>query len=255
MAQRLVRFYTMAPRGVYHPYLLVNAGEGWSSPWKYKSLFRRKFKHAILDAGVELFLRNPNVSDYPSLFLERYKRLAVQLTSAMKGRLWVAVPDFPDDYHPGQAGDNIGKTLSKIREFVPLPNVEWMPVLQSRYLDRLSFYESCARTREVVGDYPRLGIGTVCKTHNQEFILECCRIARKFFPSSRLHAFGPSLSVVPKIAPFIDSWDSSAWTFPRARGRTSANTSEYPEFFAAYLERIRRLLGDGVDLTGDGDEA
>jgi hypothetical protein len=62
----MLRFYTFPPSGVQYPYLLVN-------PRNYRVLFERRFKHAILDCGVELFKHNPSLKDYPRGFLERWK--------------------------------------------------------------------------------------------------------------------------------------------------------------------------------------
>jgi len=62
----MVRFYTLPPDGIQWNYLLVNSNN-------YKILFKLKWRHAILDCGVERFLRNPNLKDYPKTFLEYWK--------------------------------------------------------------------------------------------------------------------------------------------------------------------------------------
>jgi hypothetical protein len=231
-----LRFYTFPPSGVQYPYLLVN-------PRNYRVLFERRFKHAILDCGVELFKHNPNLRDYPRGFLERWKWTARQLTEVFGDRLWVTIPDYPDDYNPGQFGDNVEKTLRNIEEFIAVDGVNWLPVIQSRCLDRFSFLESCTRVRELIGSYPRVAVGTVCKTNRLGFIRYCCRVARRCFPKAHIHAFGLTLRALPAVAGVLNSFDSLSYSFPRGRGRSSCRSlAERRMFFQAYLERVSQIL-------------
>ena len=197
----MIRFYTLPPRSIEYPFLLVNI-RNW------KELRKRRFKHAILDSGVEIFKSNPNLKDYPKSVLWRYSQKAEIVSRLYPGKVWVTIPDYPDDLNPGQFGDNIEKTLRNIEEFISIDGVEWLPVIQSRYLDIFSFYESCQKLRDLIGDYPRIAIGTVCKTRKLSFIEKCCSIARKFFPNSWIHAFGLTLRALPKVKDYIDSFDS-----------------------------------------------
>jgi hypothetical protein len=198
----MVRFYTLPPEGISWNYLLVNSNN-------YKILFKLKWKHAILDCGVERFLKNPNMKDYPKSFLEYWKYKAKELTEIFGEKLWITIPDYPDDYHPGQFGDNVSKTIENIKDFIKIEGVNWLVSIQSRYLDRFSFIESCQKVKEIVGeDYPRIAIGTVCKTKNLSFIEYCCKVTRKFFPKSQIHAFGLTLKTLPRVAKVISSWDS-----------------------------------------------
>jgi len=231
-----MRFYTLPPRGIDWPFLLVNSRN-------YRELFRRRFEHAIVDCGVEGFFNRQRAKCYPRWFLDWWKHLARYLTRVFSDRLWVTIPDVPSDYHPSDwaDGSNIELTLRNVEEFITIDGVNWIVVVQSRYDDLLSYYSSLARTRELVGDHPRVAIGTVCKTRNLEFIVEACRATRAHFPKSHVHAFGLTLSALPMVARHIDSWDSLAYTFPRRRGRPSARTmSERIEYFRRYLDRVRR---------------
>jgi hypothetical protein len=251
-----MRFYTMPPAGIEYPYLLVN-------PRNYRELFRHRFRHAILDCGVEAFKHDPSLRDYPKSFLASWRGRARQLSEIFGERLWIVIPDYMDDYHPGQFGDNVEKTLRNIENFIAADGVNWLPVIQSRYLNRFSFMEACQRTREVIGDYPRVAVGTVCKTNNLGFIEYCCRVARRFFPGSWIHAFGLTLKALPRVVGSIMSWDSlvpecgrtkwrywlldsfdsSAYTFPRQPHRSSCGSlTERQKFFYAYLERLRRIV-------------
>jgi hypothetical protein len=244
----MLRFYTFPPSGVQYPYLLVN-------PRNYRVLFERRFKHAILDCGVELFKHNPSLKDYPRGFLERWKWIARQLTEVFGDRLWVTIPDYPDDYNPGQFGDNVEKTLRNIEEFIAVDGVNWLPVIQSRCLDRLSFLESCTRVRELIGSYPRVAVGTVCKTNSLSFIEYCCKMVKRHFPNSHIHAFGLTLKALPKVARSITSWDSLVpecgrrkwrhWLLDKPYAQLYGNLDERRKFFYTYLEHIKTL---GIQL-------
>jgi len=228
-----MRFYTLPDEN--YPYLLVNRKN-------YRILFKRKFEHVIIDSGVMDFVHK-NVKEYPKGFLKTWKRKASQLTMIWRDRLWCVIPDYPDDYNPGQFGDNVSKTLRNIEDFISFDSVNWLPVIQSRYLNRLSFLESCQRTKEIIGDYPRVAIGTVCKCNQISFVEYCAKVTRKFFPNSWIHAFGLTLRALPKVIGLIDSFDSMAWTFPRTKGGHSCkNSKERREYFHVYLSRLKEIL-------------
>jgi len=233
-----MRFYTLPPRGVEWPYLLVN-------PRNYKELFKRKFEHAILDSGVLIFL-DPKIKDYPKWFIKKYPQKAKGLTEVFGDRLWVTIPDLPDDHNPGQFGDNVSKTLERIEHFVTIDGVNWLPVIQSRYLNRFSFLEACQRTYDLIGDYPRVAIGTVCKCRRLDFIEYCSIIARRFFPNSWIHAFGLTLRALPRIIGIIDSFDSLAYSFRLRNGYGNLRAKTHHErvrYFYAYIRRIEEILG------------
>jgi hypothetical protein len=226
-----LRFYTLPPRQIQHPYLLVN-------PKNCRELRVRDWEHAIVDCGVELF-RNREAKEYPPGFLHYWKGKAKQLSELYNGRIFVTCPDYPDDFNPGQFGDNVEKTLKNVEEFISVDGVNWLVSIQSRYLDRFSFFESCAKLKDLVGDYPRIAVGTVCKTNDLGFIEYCCQIARRFFPHSWIHAFGLTLSALPRVSRYINSWDSMAWTFPRKPGHSCKNSRERVRYFMEYIERVK----------------
>jgi len=258
----MMRFYSLPPRAVEWPWLIVN-------PRTYKELYKRKFRHALLDPGVELFKHNPKRTDYPKAFLESWCHKAKQLCEIFKDRLWVTCPDYPDDYNPGQFGDNITKTLSNIDYCLQRwPQVNWLPVIQARYLDLLSFHESCQRLHAMIGNFPRVAIGTVCKTQKLSFIVDCVKAARQHFPESHIHAFGLTLTVLPCVSGTIQSWDSLActmggprtkwrrvrelldsfdslaYTFPRKPGLPSSPSTRFRiQYFHDYVSRITELTG------------
>lgn len=223
-------FYTMPPKGVDWPYLLCN-------PRNVGELSRRLFRGAIFDAGVEYFHKNPSARDYPPFFLHG----VVAVASRLPSNCWVTIPDYPDDYHPGQG--SIEKTVANIKVCLKIKGVAWLPVVQSRNLDLLSLYEGLDATKKVIGNYPRVALGTVCKTNKKRYIVESCKAIRDWFPKSHIHAFGLTLTALPAINKIIDSWDSMAWTFPRGKGGHSCkNQRERVNYFHQYIERIHELV-------------
>ena len=244
-----MRFYSLPPRHVDYPFLLVTMHHK-------DELHKRNFKHVILDSGVEIFKNRKQLRDYPQSFLHRYAQSAQIVSHQNKGRVWVVVPDYCDDLNRGQFGDNVTKTLENIKEYIGINGVEWMPVIQSKYFNRFSFIESCQRLHDVIGDYPRIAIGTVCKVRNLKFIIYCCQTARKFFPKSWIHAFGLTLLAIPKVKEYLNSWDSLACYFPRTKFKdwckqtglkpfpnaSPFSNSERAEFFFnAYIKRIKDI--------------
>ena len=213
-----LRFYTLPPKGVPHEYIVVN-------PKSFNQLSQRDFSHAICDSGVHFFYENPTAKDYPAGYLESYLEKARYLASSFGDKVWVTIPDYPDDYHPGQFGDNVQKTLENVERFSKITGINWMPTIQSSYRS-VSSFEYCCKEFQRMGDFERIAIGTVCKIRDVEFIIRCCRTARKFFPKAWIHAFGPPLNVVPSIRYFVNSFDSAAWTFPRKPHYPSCKTAE-----------------------------
>jgi hypothetical protein len=238
------RFYTLPPRGVEYPYLFVTFSQR-------RELLRRRHEHAIMDSNVGLFFLHMGLRDYPPSFLRlHYPHAAKVYSELLRGRLLVTIPDYPSDYFIGgrqapSAEDNVERTLRNIREFLKVSGVNWLPVIQSRFMDTLSFIDSCERVKELVGhDYPQVAIGTVCKSRDLRWIAYCCRYARLSFPRSWIHAFGLTLGALPHVRKYIDSWDSTAYTFPRPRGHSCKNSAEARKYFEDYLSRMKLLLSD-----------
>jgi len=225
-----VRFYSLPPREVEWPYLMVN-------PVSYKELYRRRFIHAIVDCGVEFFNANPGAVDYPQDFLNRWKAKGVYLTSLFHDKVWITIPDYPDDYHPGQG--SISKTIKNIEEFLKVKDVNWLPSIQARYLDELSLYESIQDTKAAVDGCPRLALGTVCKTNDRRFIIRSAKALRSHFPGKWLHAFGVTRDVIRPLDGVFDSCDSMAWTYPRNHGGHSCKTKdERISYFMEYVKEV-----------------
>ena len=229
------RFYTLPePFNHGHPYLLV--------PFHMiKRLLRRTFKHAIVDSGVEIFAHG--AQDYPKGFHLRYQSMARQWTKIYGDKIWFVIPDYPDDYRNNPIENNVEKTLQNIRVYHEIKGVNWVYPIQSDYLNLKSFHDSCHQVMEFNPE--RVAIGTVCKCRKIDFIVACCRIAREHFPTQHIHAFGPTLSALPQILPFIDSWDSTAYICSREPSKGKChNQEEREKYYWAYIEKVNKILAD-----------
>jgi len=226
-----------------YPYLIFNMAE--ERRLGRERWFRENwFRHAILDCGVETFFFVRRMRDYPRHFLELYKYRALLATNKFgRERVWVTIPDYPDDYEQRltweKGKDNVDKTLENIERFSSVDGVEWIYPVQSRYLDRARFVESCRLVKEY---NPRIiGIGTVCKTRDVKFIHFCVRKAREIFGRHVwIHAFGPTLRALPYIHCYLDSFDSSAQFY--LGGRMVRNRVEREKAFLAWLAKVKAIV-------------
>jgi len=105
--------------------------------------------------------------------------------------------------------------------------------------------------KEIVGeDYPRIAIGTVCKTERVEFIEYCSKVARRQFPRSWIHSFGLTLRTIPRVKHLINSFDSLAWSYPSTNPTTGDEKIEKFDknkrkaCFKYYIHRLKELLGE-----------
>jgi hypothetical protein len=248
-----MRFYTNPPKDYGYPYFMLN-------PKYTQRLLKEDFKHAILDCGIEIF-NKLEVKNYPEKFLDKWKATALKFSDLCgSDRLWVVIPDYCDDLLPGSLGDNVGKTLENIEGFITVDKVSWVVSLQARYRNPFSFAEAVQGVHDLIGKYPRIAIGTICKTRKISFIEQSCKFARRHFPDSRIHGFGLTLSALPKVLDSLDSFDSMAWCFPRKDFKTWTRETGYKPFlnsapainsktifyFEEYLKAIRKY----TDIEG-----
>jgi len=232
------RFYTLpdVPLNVWnnYPYALT--------PFhKVKRLQKYPFKHAIVDCGVEIFFKG--AKEYPQAFLKRYEYWAYQYTCLFREKIWFVIPDYPDDYRNNPIPHNVRRTLTNIRRYHSVEGVNWVYPIQSDYLNLQSLHDSC---HEVMKFQPkRVAIGTVCKIRNVEYIEKCCRMVRQHFYTEHIHAFGPTLTALPRILPYIDSWDSCAYFTSHKSGMGMCrNQKERAQYFRDYLSRVNEILKD-----------
>jgi len=229
---------------IRYPYLMFNMAE--KRRLGHERWFRENwFKHAIIDAGVETFFFVRKLKDYPKYFLDMYKWRAILATNHFgKNRVWVTIPDYPDDYEQEltweNGKDNVEKTFENIERFRNVDQVEWVYPLQANYRSRKSFREACKRLKDEVN--PKIvGIGTVCKTKDIKFIVYCLREARNVFGKDVwIHAFGPTLFALPKIWFYLDSFDSSAQF--RINGRMVKSAEERIHAFKTWIRKVEKIV-------------
>ena len=233
-------FFTTPPRPLLregnYPYLLLNF-------FSYRYLFKNNnWKLAIVDCAVEHWFRKLKLNDYPKDFFKKWEEIAKILYDNFGERVWITIPDYPDDYYQGlcyeNGKDNVDKTLENIKKFIKLKGC-WMPVIQSNYKNIKRFEESAMLVKEIVGDYPRVAIGTVCKVRDGKFIVECCKIARKYFKNSWIHAFGLTIKYLDKVKEYINSFDSLAWTSFK-KYKNSSNEKYW--YFFEYIKRVENII-------------
>jgi len=230
-----MRFYTYPdpPKGIKPRFALVS--------FHYINVLKRytEWEHAIIDSGVEIFAKG--AKDYPPGFMLRYEHKAVQWSQIYGDKVWFVIPDYPDGYRNNPIENNVEKTLKNIEHFSKIGGVKWVYPIQSDYMSLESFHYSCHQVQKYRPEI--VAIGTVCKTRNVDFILKCCRMARNHFPNAWIHAFGPTLRALPKILPYIDSWDSCAFFTSRKSGERMAKTVQQRyEYYLNYLRRVDEIL-------------
>lgn len=217
-----------------------------SQPAVYRRCLYRydHWKHAIIDCGIEIFLSG-QVDEYPVGYHKDHIEAAKKLTEDFGlEKIWVTIPDFPDDYNPGHLGDNVGRTLRNIEIYHNIKGINWIYPLQAQYLKLNSFRRSCEAVREYEPE--RVAIGTVCKTRNTEFIIRCTKMARRYFPDSWIHAFGPTLRALPKMVNYLDSFDTTAYYYNPETGEQCKNREERGRFFGIYKDRVDTIIKNQV---------
>jgi len=242
-----MRFYVSPDRlSPPRPYIIPNVVMASKFNWKLW-LDKGWSEHVILDSGVETVFMVSRMRDYPSGYWLRFQREMFKARG--DSRVWMVIPDYPDDYEQGmtyeRGMDNVDKTFRNIERWIKVEGVEWMPVLQSRFLDRQRFVESCERMRDF--DPVRVGIGTVCKTKNLPFIRFCLETARRYFPKAWIHAFGITLKALPHARHYIDSCDSASHIIyllhkRREMGWSSTDKKVADKAIDAWLRRAEELV-------------
>jgi len=185
------------------------------------------FQHLIVDSGVNRFFKIERRKEYPETYLEMYPVLAEKLTRKYGNKVWIVIPDYPDDYEHNRIQDNMRRTLRNVELMIDR-KANWIVPIQAKWNDIEEFKEACREYRDLIGDYPRIAIGTLCTRSRKDYAIKCCKIARKFFPDSWIHVFGPNIAWLRHIAPYINSIDSVAYHYPPhgAKGRFREKVKE-----------------------------
>ncbi len=178
----------------------------------YSWLKKGYCKHVIIDSSVETIFLINKLKEYPLWYWKLFNK---RLNYARNNEaIWVTIPDYPDDYQEGltyeDGLDNVDKTFKNIRTYYHTSDVNWLPVIQSKFLDRQRFIESLEMMKDIDTHPKRLGIGTVCKTRDLNFIKYCLQKTREYFPDAWIHAFGVTLQAIPFARFYVNSVDSSS---------------------------------------------
>lgn len=257
----MVRFYTLPPRRIHYPYILINANRP-EVGFSYIYMHHRHIKSVIIDSGIEIF-RDPRVKDYPGgsepaimrqvLLYERVRRL---LPTA---DVMVTCPDYCDDYNPGslwlsEGMTNIERTMLNVLKCVDwYRDVNWLVPVQGWYrkpeslLVSLEYYEQLG----ILGRWRRLAVANLCVENDVAVISRGVKYVHHWLVSrgyrgSWLHVFGLKIGALGRVRSILTSFDSTAWTKPLTaklykRGNWSAkNGAERELYFCVYVERLRR---------------
>ena len=263
------RFYTLPPPETPYPYTIINANRP-EEGLRYLTRHVHVVEAVIIDSGVEIF-RDRDVRDYPGGFrgwIEKrlvplYKRVNNILNgwrTGLEAEVYVTIPDYPDDYNPGSLWEdeqrtNIERTLDSIDYAISNYGVvPWLVPVQGHYeqpesiLDSLEELEAIGALRWARRNTKYLAIANLCVSRKCSTIEKTVSLARLWlnqhgYTDLRLHVFGPAVNCVKRIASIIDSWDSTAWTRPRAPNGSSAyNSTERTYLFLTWIHKYADLI-------------
>jgi len=267
-------FYTLPPYTLPWPYILVNSNNP-SIGLRYLRRHSENVRSVIIDVGISIF-KDPNVREYPGGPAKKIKEQASlyrRIVSLLPGaEVYVTVPDYPDDYHPGQLWLSPGKTniertmdniIYAVREY---PDINWLIPVQGHNKDPRSveYAITLLRVYEITERYKKFAIANLCVERIPQIIIETCARARRLLPGKSLHVFGPRIPEVVHLVKnrIIDSFDSHAWTRPNGlaercylrplhKKRASAKTLlEREIFFLAWVITLNKYLPmDNVNVN------
>ena len=220
---------------VEHPYKICTMPE-------LRRALSTRFGHLIVDSGVNRFFRRMRLQEYPEGYLEWYAQRAEWLYRVFGDRVWVVLPDYPSDYRENPIPNNMERTLRNIVRFIDV-KANWVVVIQARYLDYQDYLRALKVYSDLLPDYPRVAIGTLCTSAPKCYAVQVAKATRGWFPRSWIHVFGPSLRVLPEIAPYIDSIDTAAYySIPRWLRGTKPKFSE-DEVARSWISRALEAAG------------
>jgi len=202
---------------------------------------RTQFEHLIVDSGVNRFFKKLGLKDYPKYYLERYRYVAEWLYRKYGDRVWVTIPDYPSDYRENPIENNTEKTIRNIEKFIDA-KANWIIVIQAKYLDYEDYRRALKLYSDLFPDYPRIAIGTLCTRAPRDYAVFCARMTREYFPKSWIHVFGPSLTVLRYIAPYVNSIDTAGYySIPHwLRGKKLKFTEE--EIAKSWIQRAEDMI-------------
>jgi hypothetical protein len=201
------------------------------------------------------------VKDYPPGHMEKMFKLYCKFRRLFpRAEVWVTVPDYCDDYHPGnlwldEKTTNIERTLQNIITAVEkYPQANWLiPVQGWNHQPQSIAYSIQLLKIKGLMEYNYYALANLCVEARLDIITATAKIARSLLPDKKLHIFGLKLKAVSLIRPYINSFDSLAWTRPvdgktrvcvdgRWLRRSSRNAEDRRRFFDAWMTRLNYYL-------------
>jgi hypothetical protein len=214
----------------------------------------------VLDAGVDRWWRKPYEElpiDYDDSYWNAFWS-SVDMVKSLRREFGffyeVTIPDYVDDYSSTWGRkhalwidnySNIDRTLDNVFHILSQDKkVQWLLPAQGyedvppSILKAVEVYVA----HELHKRY-RIGLANLCTSKGVSLIVETIRLARELCNDCRYHVFGPSLTAVKKAIALGylqhgDSWDSTAWTYPRGPGWSAKTVDERVHYFLFYLKHV-----------------
>lgn len=123
------------------------------------------------------------------------------------------------------------------------PDLPIIPVLQGWvFSDYLNAIEDYRRAGIALADLPRVGLGSVCRRQDTTMVENLIRYLAGI--RIRVHGFGFKLKGLAKVARFLTSADSIAWTVgaPHLPGHTHKRCSNCLEWALRWRTRVLELV-------------
>jgi len=236
--------FTTPPRP--YPYVLINVMHPKFSPLRYA-------EEVIIDSGVEIF-RDLNIRDYPRSHIFRLLRVYAKTKQIVRDKkVWVTVPDYPDDYHPrnlwlSEEYTNIERTVENVLKYTEqYKSIPWLIPIQGWNKNPKSVLRSISLYKEhgILDKYDYYAVGNLCVENDVDIMFKTLKLVREALPDKKIHVFGLRLNALKKVYWLIDSFDTTAWTRPvdkTLKANYSCKTREERiRFFERWLEKYNSI--------------
>lgn len=277
LRRRGLRFYTLPPctakACIPWPWVLVNVfnhGVLGDLLERYRAMGAR-VEAVILDAGVDAYWRRPRGRlpiDYDDGYWARFWEAVDTVRSLSRSGFSyeVVIPDYPDDYsavwgqrhalwleESSDTPTNVHRTLENTLWLLEHDrSLPWLLPAQGYEDEPVSLRYTVETLLELgLAKRYRIALANLCTSRKSTIIAESIAEARRACPGCSFHVFGPSLSAVKRAASLgllhvNDSWDSTAWTFPRQPYMwSSKGVVERFAYFIFYMRHVAKALSQG----------
>jgi hypothetical protein len=197
--------------------------------------------HEIVDIGIYDLLKPPH----------QHSKEKLRAWERLETGGWKVVPDCPDlqgEFGISEAEDNLEYSMQLLDKYYTPEDPHHLAVIQSHYQNIRSFRDSIAYFKDTYGVPDKLAVGSICKADDNMLAVRMLKIIRREFPDTWIHAFGLRFQQFRKAYKFIDSYDSTSWTFPRSSGRPSCkNKAMRIEYFWEYVDCLKQYDVNGAE--------